>query len=194
MGSGGHLLGEPAFQPLLDIPLLTLRDGSFMTGFQCRYLVFSAAQAATCPSAWQMRVPRCRKISKLVQCFEPLLRLSGSQSAQIVHPAAVCAAGKSLSALLTGLPGFCAGGGFGYVSRAYGLACDTIAEVEVVLADGTVVNANANNNSDLLWASQGGLYTTESIDEMSDEVLWGSRHSHHPPTWSPEPVMLGLPA
>ena len=99
-----------------------------------------------------------------MRSLEPHVHHSGSQSARSCRQQLACFAGKPPTALLSALSDFHAGGGFGYISRAYGLACDTIAEVEVVLADGTVVVANANNNSDLLWASQGGLYTTASND------------------------------
>eukprot|EP00891_Asterochloris_glomerata_P008307 jgi/Astpho2/8307/Aster-x0352 len=97
--------------------------------------------------------------------------------------AAVCIAGKSSTAVLSALSDIYSGGGFGYVSRAYGLACDTIAEVEVVLADGTVINANANNNSDLLWASQGGgggsfgiitSYTLNPVQQSAHPEIGGT--------------------
>ena len=43
-----------------------------------------------------------------------------------------------------------------FLSAEYGLACDNVVNYEVVLADGSTVNANANNYTDLFWAHKGG--------------------------------------
>jgi FAD/FMN-containing dehydrogenase len=55
-----------------------------------------------------------------------------------------------------GIAGLALGGGFGVVSRKYGLACDNIVGVELVDANGDIVNANATENPDLYWACRGG--------------------------------------
>lgn len=54
-----------------------------------------------------------------------------------------------------GLSGALLGGGYGLCARKYGLACDALLEAEVVLADGTVVMADAARESDLFWALRG---------------------------------------
>ena len=56
----------------------------------------------------------------------------------------------------TGIAGFTLGGGLGFLSKKYGLACDNLIDAEVVLASGDVVRANANENTDLYWAIRGG--------------------------------------
>ena len=48
--------------------------------------------------------------------------------------------------------GYSLGGGYGFLSRTYGLACDHILEAEVVDADGNVVRVNDNEHPDLYWA------------------------------------------
>lgn len=55
-----------------------------------------------------------------------------------------------------GLAGLVLGGGFGVTSRRFGLTCDNLVNVELVTADGEIVNANQHERPDLFWASQGG--------------------------------------
>jgi hypothetical protein len=56
----------------------------------------------------------------------------------------------------TGAGGLILGGGMGYLTRKAGLSIDNLLGAEVVLADGSVVNANESENDDLYWAIRGG--------------------------------------
>lgn len=56
----------------------------------------------------------------------------------------------------TGIAGLTLGGGFGWISRKYGLTVDALRSVDMVKADGEFVHASAQHNPDLFWAVRGG--------------------------------------
>lgn len=56
----------------------------------------------------------------------------------------------------TGAAGLTLGGGFGRLSRKYGLACDSLMAADLVTADDHFVKVSATDNPDLLWALRGG--------------------------------------
>ncbi|MDQ2687018.1 MAG: FAD-binding oxidoreductase, partial [Armatimonadota bacterium] len=60
------------------------------------------------------------------------------------------------SCATVGIAGLTLGGGYGLLARRFGLTCDHLNAAEMVLADGSVVRADAQNHADLLWACRGG--------------------------------------
>jgi FAD/FMN-containing dehydrogenase len=55
-----------------------------------------------------------------------------------------------------GVGGLTLSGGIGWKVRKYGLALDSVVGAELVTADGDVVRADAQENSELFWAIRGG--------------------------------------
>ena len=56
----------------------------------------------------------------------------------------------------TGIAGLTLNGGYGHLSREYGLSVDNLVEVEIVTADGQVRTVNDHQHEDLFWALRGG--------------------------------------
>lgn len=80
----------------------------------------------------------------------------------------------------TGIAGLTLGGGFGWLSRRWGLTSDNVLSLRVILADGSVTRASADENEDLFWALCGGGanfgVVTEfefALHDLGTEVLAG---------------------
>ena len=77
-----------------------------------------------------------------------------------------------------GVGGLATAGGIGWLAREHGLTIDHLRAVKIVLADGTVTRADAQENPDLFWAVRGaganfGIVTSFEfeVDEVGD-VGW----------------------
>jgi FAD/FMN-containing dehydrogenase len=88
-----------------------------------------------------------------------------------------------------GVVGYSLGGGIGWFARQYGLQTNSITAVEIVLADGSLVRADAAHHTDLFWALRGGggnfgvvtalefkLYPIETA--YAGMLVWDWSHAH----------------
>jgi FAD/FMN-containing dehydrogenase len=80
----------------------------------------------------------------------------------------------------TGIAGLTLGGGFGWLTRKYGMTVDNLVSAELVTADGQTIRVSEKENADLFWALRGGggnfAVVTQfefKLHEIGPEVLAG---------------------
>jgi FAD/FMN-containing dehydrogenase len=56
----------------------------------------------------------------------------------------------------TGIAGLTLGGGFGWLTRKYGMTIDNLVSADVITADGNKLTVSEKENADLFWAIRGG--------------------------------------
>ncbi|MET0133575.1 MAG: LLM class flavin-dependent oxidoreductase [Kibdelosporangium sp.] len=78
-----------------------------------------------------------------------------------------------------GVGGLATAGGIGWFAREHGLTIDHMTAAEIVLADGSLVRASEEQNSDLFWAIRGaganfGVVTSFEfeVDELGHDIGW----------------------
>ena len=82
---------------------------------------------------------------------------SGSLLGQLDHECAAFGLATTAGTVShTGAAGLTLGGGFGRLSRRFGLACDNVASFDIVTADGHFLRASGDENMDLYWGLRGG--------------------------------------
>ncbi|KAI8950403.1 putative oxidoreductase [Xylaria longipes] len=88
-----------------------------------------------------------------------------------------------------GVGGLSLGGGISYFGTRYGWTSDTITNYEVVLANGSIVNANAKSNPNLHWALKGGsnnfgVVTRIDLEAFEQGPIWGGTLTYPEVVWS----------
>ena len=82
---------------------------------------------------------------------------AGAVWAQVLDKAQAAGLAPLLGSSPTvGVVGYSLGGGFGWLGRKYGLAADSVLEIELVNARGELIRASASENADLFWGLRGG--------------------------------------
>ncbi|KAH8681692.1 hypothetical protein BX600DRAFT_429611 [Xylariales sp. PMI_506] len=90
-----------------------------------------------------------------------------------------CAGGR-LSPV--GVPGLLLAGGVNYYGNQHGWSADNVLQYEVVLANGTIVNATSTEHSDLFWALKGGssnfgIVTSFTLRTFESTQIWGGTYT-----------------
>ncbi|MBW8871044.1 MAG: FAD-binding oxidoreductase [Leifsonia sp.] len=75
------------------------------------------------------------------------------------------------SSTSVGAVGYSLGGGIGPLARQFGFTADWVRGFRVVTADGTVVTADGETNTDLFWALRGGKGGLGVVTEMLLELV-----------------------
>ena len=93
--------------------------------------------------------------------IDPHARTARAEAGVVWLDVVQAAAQQGLAALAgsspdVGVTGYTLGGGLSFLGRKYGLAASNVLAAEVVLADGRLVRADADHDTDLFWALRGG--------------------------------------
>jgi FAD/FMN-containing dehydrogenase len=94
-----------------------------------------------------------------------------------------------------GIDGLTLGGGLGVLGRLHGLTCDRLRAAQVVLADGSIVVADARREPELLWAARGaGGAFPGVVTSLVLEPVPAPRATSFRLTWPPPAIGAVLDA
>ncbi|MEO9014455.1 MAG: FAD-binding oxidoreductase, partial [Terrimesophilobacter sp.] len=70
------------------------------------------------------------------------------------------------SSVGVGVVGYTLGGGMGPMGRTFGFAADYVRRIQIVVADGTVLEVDADHQPELFWALRGGKCNIGIVTEL----------------------------
>ncbi|KAJ6184983.1 hypothetical protein N7519_006284 [Penicillium mononematosum] len=81
-----------------------------------------------------------------------------------------------------GVPGLLLAGGINFYGNQVGFGCDTVVNYEIVLANGSIVEANEKSHPDLFWALKGGssnfgIVTRFDLETIKSRKVWAGAHT-----------------
>ena len=85
----------------------------------------------------------------------------------------------------TGVGGLTLGGGYGWLSGRHGLTIDSLLEVQMVLADGSIRTVSKDQNPDLFWAIRGAGHCSGAVVEFKFQT-----HEQTNPIWAGQLMFL----
>jgi len=136
----------------------------------------SVAEGAVLLDLSHMRSVHIDPTAKIAR-IEPAATLGDIDCEAQAHAMAVPVGVNSI----TGIAGLTLGGGFGWLTRKYGMTIDNVVSADLVTADGSFVHASEVENPDLFWAIRGGggnfgIVTSFefNLHNVGPEVLCGS--------------------
>ncbi len=108
--------------------------------------------------------------------IDPVGRTARVQAGVLAKPLALAAGEHDLAFLSgtsadVGVVGYSLGGGLSWLGRQHGLACNSIVAADVVLADGRVVHADADDEPDLFWAIRGGGGNVAAVTALEFQLV-----------------------
>ncbi|KAL4935542.1 hypothetical protein BDV06DRAFT_217352 [Aspergillus oleicola] len=106
---------------------------------------------------------------------------SWSEVYKVLVPQGLAALGGRVGRV--GVGGCITGGGISTFSQEHGFACDSVVNMQVVLASGSIVDANENENRDLFVALKGGqhnfgIVTRYDLQTFEQGQYWGGAIQH----------------
>lgn len=70
-----------------------------------------------------------------------------------------------------GVVGYTLGGGLGPMGRTFGFAADHVRRIQLVTADGAIVEASADQEPELFWALRGGKCAVGIVTELEFDLM-----------------------
>jgi hypothetical protein len=148
------LIARCADIPDVQLAVRSAANNKILTAVRCGG--HSLAGFSTCAGGLVIDLSRMREV--IVDPASRRARFAGgcplstvdtaTQKHGLVFPAGVVSH--------TGAAGLILGGGFGWLTRRFGLSCDNVQGFTLVTSDGSLVRANSKDNPDLYWALRGG--------------------------------------